>query len=213
MRTESVSLYIKEVRAGSIVVDLMALAPQALQLISYTNALVNFFKHIKAAYDYLSGASDVKPPLDKTTYQNLSNIVEPVAKDRGSQINIGNVSGDLVLHINSTEANAIQNAAKREIELLAEPTVGIHEKVLLYWYQARNEAKSGTGDRAIIESISPKPVKTIWADDLVKSQMVLDDENPFKEAYVVDVFVETIRGKPALYKILKLHEKFDRDSQ
>src|SRR5258708_7552480 len=136
----------------------MALAPQALQLISYTNALVNFFKHIKAAYDYLSGASDVKPPLDKTTYQNLSNIVEPVAKDRGSQINIGNVSGDLVLHINSTEANAIQNAAKREIELLAEPTVGIHEKVLLYWYQARNEAKSGTVDRATIENISPKPL-------------------------------------------------------
>ena len=41
--------------------------------------------------------------------------------------------------------------------------------------------------------------------------MVLDDQNPFKVAYVVDVIVETIKNKPALYKIIALHEKFERD--
>ena len=113
--------------------------------------------------------------------------------------------------INSTEANAAQNSARKQIEKLKEPESRFHEKVVLYWYQARADASSTAGDRGIIESISPRPVKVICATDTIKFQMVLDDENPFKEAYVVDVFVETIKGKPALYKVIAMHEKFERD--
>ena len=54
-----VRLYVKEVRPGSIIADIVALSPQALQLISYSAAVVNFYKFVKASYDYLSGASVV----------------------------------------------------------------------------------------------------------------------------------------------------------
>lgn len=207
-----VRLYIKEVRSGSIVADLVALAPQALQLVSYSNAVVSFYKHIKGAYDYLSGASENKPDLDRASYENLARIVEPIAKDSGSQLNIGALHGPLYyFNVGSQEANAIQNRVRKEIEALAEPSKGLREKVLLYWYQARGDAKSKTGDKAIIESISVAPVKTICVTDAIKLQMILDEENPFKEAYIVDVMVETIRGKPSLYKILSLHDKFERE--
>jgi len=124
-------------------------------------------------------------------------------------INIGAVHGPLVLHVDSQRANAIQNKARREIEALAEPSKGLHEKVLLRWYQARGVAESKAGDRAIIESISSLPVKTICANDVIKMQMILEEGNPFREAYIVDVMVDTIRGKPALYKILAIHDKFE----
>jgi len=206
-----VRLYVKEVRTGSIIADVVALAPQALQLISYANAVASFYKHVHAAYEYLSGAKEERPDLDKTSLQNLSNIVEPVAKDSGSQLNIGVVNGPLTINVNSQEANAIQNKARKELEKLAEPTKGVHEKVLLYWFQARGDARSKTGDRAIIESINKAPVKAICANDVIKAEMILEEDNPFKQAYVVDVMVETINGKPALYKILVVHDKFQRE--
>ena len=106
----------------------------------------------------------------------------------------------------------INEGLRREINLLDTPATGLHEKVLLYWYQARGDLKSRTGDRAIIESISSSSVKTICANEMIKSQMILNNENPFKEAFVVDVIVETIKGKPALYKVVALHDKLEQAS-
>jgi hypothetical protein len=205
-----VKLYVTEVRTGSITATLLALAPQALQLLSYANSVLTFYKHVKAAVDYLSGTTADKPNLDKVSLQNIANIVEPIAKDRGSQMNFGHV-GQLVINIDYPKANAIQNAARREIALLNEPVSGVHEKVLFYWFQARADTKSKSGDRGIIESITRQPVKTIFANDIIKAQMMMESENPFKEAYIVDVGVETIRERPSLYKIISLHEKFPRE--
>ena len=206
-----VKLYVKEIRTGSIIADLVAVSPQLLQGVSYLNAVVTFSKNLKTAYDYLTGKSDETPDLDKTSYENLANIVEPVAKDRGSQLNIGTINAPVVINMNSTDANAAQNSARRHIEKLKAPESRLHEKVLLYWYQARGDAKSKAGDRGIIESISKRPVKVIFATDSIKLSMVLEEENPFKEAYIVDVMVETIGDKPAMYKILAVHDKMNRE--
>jgi len=206
-----VTLYIREIKTGSIFADILAVSPQLLQGISYVNAVVSFEKHLKSAYDFLSGKTEDKPLLHKASYENLSSIVEPIAKDHASQLNVGTINGPVYVHLNSTEANAAQNCARKEIERLREPSTRLHEKVVLYWYQARAEVSSKAGDRGIVESISPNPAKVICANDQIKLQMIFEQENPFKEAYVVDVVVETIKGKPVLYKILNLHEKFERE--
>jgi hypothetical protein len=39
--------------------------------------------------------------------------------------------------------------------------------------------------------------------------MLLGVENPFMSAYRVDVAVETIGGKPILYKIMNMHERIE----
>lgn len=206
-----VKLYVKEIRSGSIIADIVAISPQLLQGISYSTSVITFSKYLKGAYDYLCGKSDDSPEIDKASYQNLSKILEPIAKDSGSQLNLGTVNGNVFITLNSTDANAAQNAARRLVRDLQEPSNKLHEKVLLYWYQARADATSTAGDKGIIESISTRPVKVICATDTIKLQMILNEENPFKGAFVVDVMVETIKNKPALYKILNLHEKFLRD--
>jgi hypothetical protein len=35
--------------------------------------------------------------------------------------------------------------------------------------------------------------------------------NPFKAAYVVDVVVGTINGKPSLYTVIAVHDAFERE--
>lgn len=200
---------IRDIRAGSVVADLIVTAPFTPG-VSHINTVAKFGAHLQAAYAYLSSSATAKPALEKATYQNLSNIVEPIAKDAGAQLNITAPGGNVVININSVNANAVQNKARKEIERLAEPVSALHEKVLLYWYQARGDVASQKGDKAIIESIDPRPKKIICANDAIKSQMIFDNENPFKWAYVVDVMVETIGNRPVAYKIITLHEKFER---
>ncbi|MCX5815689.1 MAG: hypothetical protein NTX75_05525 [Proteobacteria bacterium] len=212
---EEIKLYIKEIRTGSIEADLVAYAAGMIPFLEHTKTVIEFGKYLKMAYDYLTGKSCSKPQLQKINYENLSAFVEPIAKDNASQINCQTIiNGDVnvYLDINSLEANAAQNIAKREISLLREPIIGIKEKTLLYWYQARNDPKSQVGDKAIIESIQTNPTKTIFRNDNIKSQMIYG-ENPFKSAYIVDVQVETIQGKPVVYKILDIHERIDRSPE
>ena len=99
-----------------------------------------------------------------------------------------------VFVMGSVEANAMQNGIRKKISELQEPIRGAKYKVVLYWFQARKDLKSQTGNRAIIESIIEAPVKVI-VDEHIKNDMLLGVDNPFKMAYVVDVEVETVRGK------------------
>jgi len=43
--------------------------------------------------------------------------------------------------------------------------------------------------------------------------MLLDDANPFTKMFIVDVTVETVKGKPALYRILDVLEIMDMPSE
>jgi hypothetical protein len=79
----------------------------------------------------------------------------------------------------------------------------------MYWWQTRNDT-SQTGDRAIIESISTKPVKVILESEQIKANMLKLDENLFKHAFIIDVDVETIEGRVAFYKVIDVHEGIER---
>ena len=207
---DDIRLYVKEIRPGSIIAVLQPYALLALPIVENSNTVIEFCGYLKTAYDYFTGKRREKPLLEKANFNNLSNIIEPIAKDNGSQINITgtiNFNAPVTLNINSLEANAAQNALQREIAALREPSTGIHEKVLLYWYQARNDPTSQKGDRSIIESVYPSSVKTVFATESVKAKMIYGEENPFKYAFVVDVAVETINGRPALYKIIAVYDK------
>jgi len=211
----NIRLYIKEIKTGSVVADLIAMSAPALPVISYivyANSIISFSRYLKMAYDYLLGDSKTKPLLAKHNYENLRDIVEPIAKDNGSQIFIQNdIKGNvqISLTLNSVQANAAQNAARREIQALTEPLTGVQQQVLLYWYQARKDVKSQVGDRGIIESISKKPVKVIFGTEGINDSMLLERENPFKFGYIVDVIVETVNDKPAVYKIINLYDKVE----
>jgi hypothetical protein len=214
---EEVRLYVKEIRAGSIITELMAMTPFALPLVSYASSVVDFTGHIVNIIEFFSGKkTETIGYLDKRTLENVSTILEPVARDHGSQLNLSNVTihGDVTLNltINSMEANAAQNGIRKRLETMKEPVTGIHEQVVMYWAQARNQEHSdGAGDRAKIESIYHGAVKVKFADDDIKYQMLFKEPHPFRKGYLVDVAVEAVEDKPVLYRVLKLHEVIPLD--
>lgn len=203
-----VKLFVHEVKAGSVIATFAALSPTLMQSLSYAVTVADFAAHLVRGYSWLKGQS--VSPGSVVTAENLSRIVEPVAKDSGSQINIGTLVAEAGSNvtINYADANLVQNTARRYIANQKRAGSGIQSKVLMHWYQARGDSRSNVGDRAVIESITSKPIKTVCATEALKSKMVLSEVNPFQEAFLVDVVVDTVNDKPAMYKIIELHERF-----
>lgn len=212
-------LYVKEIRSGSVVVELIELATVGMiPFAENVNTIVDFAKYLKVGAQYLLGNIEGNnSPLALPDYRDFSALVNPVAKDNGAQLNVSaQVNGDVHLHFNlsSIESNAMQNAVKREIEKLRVPELDndTYERVLLMLWQARGDVKSNAGNKAVIEEISEKPMNILFDSEELKSEMLRGDINPFNRAFVVDVKIQKIQGVPRVYKILRMHEYFDLDN-
>ncbi len=207
-------LYVKEIRSGSVILELIELATiGVLPFLENVNTIVGFADYMKTAYNFFIGKSEVKPDLEASDYKELAQIINPVANDNGSQINISTaVNGNLELHVHLTslESNAIQNVFQKELKQLKVPELNdeTETSVLLTWYQARNDMKSSIGNKGTIESLSKKPMNITFDDDTLKDTM-LHGENPFTTVFVVDVKLQNVGGKLVAYKVVKLHETFE----
>lgn len=206
LSSDDIKLYVKEIRTGSIITELVAIAPTLMPFMEHSNTVLDFANHIKVSFDYLLGKGSKPQDLDKDGLKRISKFVEPIANDNGSvmQIDASNNKGEIHIHLNSEGANAIQNRAHKELEKMKEPVIGLHKQVVLYWSQARNDNKKG--DKAVIESISDREVKVIYDTEELKYRMIHEQPHIFDTAYVVDVYVETIRDKPVVYKIVAFHD-------
>lgn len=205
-------LYVKEIKSGSVIVELVEYASIGmLPFIENVNTIVEFSKFCKGALNYFLNGKGEKPDFTSNDYRDFSSILEPVAKDNASQINISTVvQGNvyLTMEYNSLDSNAIQNSLLRESGISKEPIIDdkLHEKVLLVWFQARGDINSKSGNKAIVEDISKKEMNVLFEDDSLKEKMLLSETNPFKKAYVVDLKIMNAYGKPTAFKIYKLHE-------
>ncbi len=212
-------LLIKEVRSGSIVVELIAQAMPILPLVWTGGALSEWVKQAQAIVSWLLGKLD-SPPKDvsKNDLKQWNSILEPVAKDNASQLNFTVSDNSTVINqfiINSQEANAAQNRIQREIEQYDEPEEHIQKRRVMVWYQTKFDSESHTGDKAIIESISKRAVKVIFENNAVKESILKGNANSSKPwhqlAYIVDVEVQYINNEPKVYTVLRYYpeETFD----
>lgn len=208
-------LFVKEVRSGSIVVELIAQTIPVVPLLWQGGSLLEWANHAKSVIAWLNGKL-TNPPKDvtKNDLKQWNNILEPVARDHGSQMNFSVSDGGQVINqwfITSEQANAAQNSIRREIGLLEEPDDHIQRKRIMVWYQTKFDDTSQTGSRAVIESISKSPVKVIFENNAVKKAMLAGDSRfpkPWHElAYIVDVRVQTVQGVPKVYTIINYYDE------
>lgn len=208
-------LFVKEVRSGSIVVELIAQAMPVAPLLWQGCSLVEWVDHAKSVIEWLNGKLS-QPPKDvtKQDLRQWNNILEPVAKDHASQMNFSVSSGGKVVNqffITSEQANAAQNAIRREVGRLDEPNDHIQRKRVMVWYQTKFDDTSQTGNKAVIENISKSPVKVIFENNAVKKAMLAGDARfakPWHElAYIVDVRVQTVQNEPKVYTIINYYDE------
>lgn len=214
-------LLIKEVRSGSIIVELVSEAAPIVPLLWEGGSLVQWSNVVKDTCQWLLGKIDTPPKnVAKQDLQEWNKFVEPVAKDNGSQMNINVTDNGKVINqifINSMEANAIQNRISNLIEDIDTPDDNVHKRKVMYWYQTKFDSNSDTGNKAIIDDLSKSGLKVIFEDYAVKDEMLHSDTKfgkPWHElAYVVDVEVQTVRGTPKMYKVLRYYPEYTFDPE
>ncbi|MEW5885550.1 MAG: hypothetical protein AB1735_02455 [Pseudomonadota bacterium] len=215
-------LYIKDVRSGSIVVELVAQFMPVVPLLWQGGSLLEWVKHAQWVIEWLNGKLTHPPKdLSKSDLRQWSNILEPVAKDGAAQMNFTVAQGGRVVNqfiISSEQASAAQNGIRRQLEALNEPDDHVQRKCVMFWSQTKFADNANTGDRAVIESISTQPVKVIFENNAVKKAMLAGDARFARQwhelAYIVDVRVQTVRGVPKVYTIIDYHveDTFDPDA-
>lgn len=70
----------------------------------------------------------------------------------------------------------------------------------------RGDMNTNVGNKAIIDALSTKPLSVVFETDELKRQILSNDDNPTKQAYLVDVVIQTIGGKAVAYKVMALHD-------
>ncbi|RVT47918.1 hypothetical protein EMM73_04010 [Rheinheimera sediminis] len=214
-------LLIKEVRTGSIVIELVSYAAPILPLLWEGGTLTQWASVVQNTCKWLLGKLD-RPPreLTKQDLQDWNKFVEPVAKDNASQLNINVSDNGKVINqffINSNDANTIQKRISGLIENYDTPEDNIHRRKVMYWYQTKFDPNSDTGNKAIIDGLSKTALKVMFENNAVKDAMLHADSKfgkPWHElAYIVDVEVQTVRGIPKLYKVLKYYPEHTFDPE
>ncbi|WP_162630752.1 hypothetical protein [Paracoccus endophyticus] len=72
-----------------------------------------------------------------------------------------------------------------------------------------------SSDKGIIERIDETPRTLVYVSDFagqrIKDEIFEDGGNPFQKGFIVDVDVETARGRPKIYRVLAVHDVLDLD--
>ena len=206
----NVRLFIREIRTGSVIAALVSMADQASWVLSHFDAAAGFVSHFDQILHHfllLPSVPHEDAPTKRDAGQAIA-VMEPVAKDGGANL-FFNVSRDVHVHhyyesrYDSQKANAIQNSARRFLGE-AIPKNEIYQDEILSLFQVRGDASAKVGDRGVIEPISPRPVKLIFASEEVKRQIIDQPENPFQKLFLVDVEAKATEGRVRLYRIFPL---------
>lgn len=211
---KNAKLYIKEVRHGSIIFDLVDyVVVGMIPFVENVNSVAAFAILCKKAFDFFTGKSETVPEgLTVQDYKDFSQMVQPIVSDRGSAMNVGttvNGNHNIIFNINNLEANAAQNICRDFIEKSKQKELNSSaERVVMSLYQTRSNVEKDTGNKATIDAIHNRPVNIIFDDENIKLSILKGDDNPYLYAYLVDVKIETAAGKIIAYRITKLHESF-----
>lgn len=217
--SESV-LIVKDVRSGSIIFDLIPILAPIIQEVEQIKSIVDYVDTFRTKVLPWLQPGGRNPDATTAELSSFHKTVAAVAKDRNGKLDIkaryvkSNGAGEEVrseFSITSEEARTIrQNIQSEQIERRL-PSQDDYKQVVMSLHQASlDEAKAGkaAGEKGVIESISDRPLKLVYASELagqrIKSELRQDD-NPLKKAFTVDVNVELFKGKPHAYRITHVH--------
>jgi hypothetical protein len=224
--SEEAQIFVREVRPGSIVADLIPLGIAVLPaVVEYLDRILIVEEFIqsygKKLAAYFAGEKD--PTATKSDLKDFMGAVVAIANDpRGSgsleAITYEDGKRDVraAIKFRSSDARRAIQSIETQQELLESPGDADHKRVLMAFRQANVKSPAvgrRTGERVVIEEISDKELALIYAAELaerhIKYEMTVADENVFKKGFVVDVNVQTRASKPVAYRVTHLHQVID----
>lgn len=215
-------LFVKQIRAGSIIVELVPILQtlvQSMDTVLIVDGFVNRFRGL--LIPYLHG---VKPPeATKSDVRDILRVVRLIANDTNGSAAVSSAEYHRTRNTERVSIKWDTKQAKQAAETLEQQRIEIdlpaHERfdnvLMVLWQSNRKQPKTGkpTGEKAIIEAISKRPLAIIYESELarerIKYETMQDEKNAFKKGFFVDCLVERFEGRPVAYKISAVRNVID----
>jgi hypothetical protein len=234
-------LFISKLENGSVIAEIVpyvVLLGHAVQFADTAMVVSDFTRRVGKAIKAFSGeesgdtrVTEVAELPSKDDARDLREFVRPLTGRKGSELKVSHARYErsdgekrtvVEYAFNETELNraaltidAELNAPQAMIEApVEESATRPASEVMLFFQQASRSAGKPTGrtaDKAIVPSISPKPLPVYFQKDAsdLKEQMI--DDNPLKATFVVDLEVQYILGQPRGYVVTHVHRAIPGD--
>ena len=208
-------LYVQKIEHGSIEIFLTeAVSAMTLPFMENMNLIMEFAGNLKNVIQYFTKGKGEKPELSAKELRQYHDVFAITAGDSHGTTEIGAVQiGSAAPVYNSCvfnyfDGNSAQNQIRREEKELKESDAAekIHERQLMTIFQMRGDMNTDTGNKAVIDALSKRHLPVVFEKDELKRQILDIDGNPTKQAFLVDVVIQTVAGKPAAYKVMRLHD-------
>ncbi len=221
--------FVKEVRAGCIEAELVALFGGSVTLagtmtaVKYANDLVKFVENFGGRLRHYFQPGGRDPEAGKSDLSDFLKTVQGIAADPDSRLALSAATyedGQRAIKANFSFGAAEAREAERQLiahqRELVSTTASDYERVLMSFVRTDvGHAKPGarSKDRVRIDTISARALPIVYASDLaeqrVRHEIAEADENVYKKAFDVDVNVELRDGKPIAYRVVAVHDVID----
>lgn len=226
-----VKLYITKIENNCILAEFAPALPllgTIAPILSDVNTVSDFVRNIGALIEWLKAVgknqnlttNDI--PHSKKKINNLKDVVKLIAKNEDGNLGVSAIryeesSGEdskiLEMTFTDKDCREATYGANRALQVLESSNQADHDKVLMYLYQTNlDDPKSvgRTGDKALISSISQKPLSVYIISDVdqqrIRYELDSKEHNPLHTGFVVDVNVEKDRkGQPKIYRVIRIH--------
>lgn len=234
LKAES-EFFVKEVRAGCIEADLVALVAPAvttlvalnpIDLLDKGQILAQFVGDLDAKISRYFKRGGRDPAATKSDLNDYHKTVAAIARDPVASGKIesavyedGERKVRSLFKFRSEEANrALDEISQHRIELEQRSDIN-QERVLMRFVRPSVEAgKPGAkgGERAVIESIAKRALPVLYVSALAEQRMLHEkmqlDGNVFRALFDVSVNVElSATDRPIAYRITEVHAVLDDD--
>lgn len=214
-------IYVRKVKDGSIIADLFADAKHTIAVLDSGLIILAFAALFnKRVRDFIQGK---RSGDNKVKLTNVMRSLRALANDPNGRMTLTGFRWKDSWWAQEFEAVLTANDARDAIKTIEGEIVDLQaighsdrKRVLMAFTRSDvGEAKVGknTGERVVIEELHKKPLALTYASELaeerIKHEIREADENVFKKGFMVDVNVKTVRGKPAAYAVVEVHDVFD----
>lgn len=209
------NLYVEKIESGCIDIFLCEIVSASLiPFMENMNIILEFSSYIKSVLDFFTSGIGEKPELKAGEAKNFKDLLNITANDNKGEMIIGAIVNENKEYMfnnctfNFPQSNSAQNQLDKEIERMKsiQPTGNKYTRQLMTIYQMRSDMNANVGNKAVIESISPRKLSVVFSSDELKEEILHSDDNPTKKAYWVDVETLNVNGKLVGYNVLELHD-------
>jgi len=203
-------LYVHEMRAGSIIAELVPMAEAVSYIYDHKELIAGFLAQWQDMTTAVLHLTDDAKSIDKPTLRNIRAANEVTAKDGGAQQNFIAQDGGVIINqfnIGSEAAAAISHNATHLLKSEF-PNEERFSNEPMTLHQLRDGKR---GDFGFIDRYSTKALKLTFAGDTTKHGVLHHSGNPFDHIFWVEGVVKTVGGRPVGYHITGLIDTTDKE--